>query len=71
MVKKPPANAGDMGLIPGLGDPTCCRAAKPLCATTIEPKCLEPVLCNKRRHCNEKPSNHSDDEHIIHSEIPF
>ena len=25
------------------------------CATTAEPVCLEPMLHNKRSHCNEKP----------------
>ena len=29
--KNPPANVGDMGLIPGLGDPTCGGATKPVC----------------------------------------
>ena len=29
MVKNPPANAEDMGLIPGLEDPTCLAATKP------------------------------------------
>lgn len=28
--KNPPANAGDTGLIPGLKDPTCHRAVKPV-----------------------------------------
>ena len=27
-----------------------------LCMTTSEPACLEPVLCGKRGHCNEKPA---------------
>ena len=30
MVKNSPANAGAMGLIPGLGDSTCLRATKPM-----------------------------------------
>ena len=30
VVKNPPANARDMGLILDPGDPTCCRAAKPM-----------------------------------------
>ena len=29
MVKNLPANAGDMGLIPGLKDSICCRESKP------------------------------------------
>ena len=28
VVKNPPANAGDMGLIPDQENPTCCRAAR-------------------------------------------
>ena len=38
VVKNPPTNAGDIGSIPGLDDPTCCRATKQLslCATAIE-----------------------------------
>ena len=31
VVKTLPANAGDMGLIPGLGRPTCHGATKPMC----------------------------------------
>ena len=50
-------------------DPTCLGAAKPPCTTTIKPgsraqepqllkpEHLEPVLCNKGSHCNEKPFN--------------
>ena len=30
MVKNPPVNAGDTGSIPGLEDPTCLGAAKPV-----------------------------------------
>ena len=52
-------------------DTTCCRAAKPVrhnyWACALEPgevRCrkyfsshaLEPVLCNKRSHCNQKPA---------------
>ena len=38
VVNNPPTNAGDMGSIPGLDNPTCCRATKQLspCATAIE-----------------------------------
>ena len=31
VVRNLPANAGNMGSIPGLEDPTCCEATKPLC----------------------------------------
>ena len=43
-------------------DPTCCGATKPVChdywarvPQLLKPAHLEPVLCNKRSHCNEKP----------------
>ena len=44
MDKYLPANARDTGSIPGLEDPACHRAAK-------------PVLCKKRRHHSEKPKH--------------
>ena len=63
MDKNPPANSGDKDSIPGPG-----RFHMPVeqinpWATTIEPMCfnywspnaLEPVLHNKRSHCNEEP----------------
>ena len=34
MVKNPPANAGYVGLIPGLEDSTCCGATRPICHTS-------------------------------------
>ena len=62
--KDPPANAGDMGSVPGPEDPTCQGETKPMghnyalepgncnCGS---PHTLEPMLCNKRSHCSEKP----------------
>ena len=45
-------------------DPTCCGAAKPMCCNywvqesqLLKPECLEPVLWNKRSHCNENPAH--------------
>ena len=35
-MKNPPANAGDTGLIPGLGNSTFCGVTNP-CATVTEP----------------------------------
>ena len=67
MVKNPPANAGDMGSIPGLGRshmPWSYEAHEPqllsLCLRAwelqlLDPKALEPELSNKRSHSNEKP----------------
>ena len=43
------------------------RALEPACRSCwagvlelLKPVHLEPVLCNKRSHCNEKPMHHSD-----------
>jgi len=54
VLKKPPANAGDTGLISGLG-----RSHRPQSSLTRElqlpkPMLLVPVLCSKRSHCNEE-----------------
>ena len=56
MVKNSPAKAGDMGLIPGLARLHVRQRQLSQCTTAAEPECLEPVLPNKRRHCNEKPA---------------
>ena len=60
MTKSPPANAGDTRIQPLVQeDSTCLGANKPMhqnygaCA-------LEPVLHNKRSHCNEKPAHHNE-----------
>ena len=47
VVKNPPANAGDIGPSLVWEDATFYRASQPMC--------LEPMLGNKRSHCNEKP----------------
>ena len=49
----------------------CSRARKlqllsPLAATT-KPAHLEPVLYNKRSHCNEKPLYHSEEEPLLYA----
>ena len=69
VVKNLPANAGDTGLSPGLGrshmprSTSACvpqllslhsRACEP---QLLKPMSLEPVLCNKRSHRNEKPTH--------------
>ena len=46
VVKKPPANVGDMGLISGPEDPTCCGTTKPVCHNYGSPH-------SKRSHRNE------------------
>ena len=67
VVKNLPANAGDTGSSPGLGrshmprsnwarEPQllslCSRAHEP---QLLKPVCLEPMLCNKTSHRDEKP----------------
>ena len=49
-------------------DPTCHGATKPVrhnywaCVTQLlKPACLEPVLCNKRSHRNEKPMHRNEE----------
>ena len=46
-------------------DPTCCRAARPVChsywAYTLEPTHLEPVLQDERSHHNGRPA-HGNEE---------
>ena len=55
VVKNPPANAEDMGSIPGLGRFHMLHADQLSPSTSItEPACLEPVLGHKRSHRNEK-----------------
>ena len=54
VLKNPAANAGDTGLISGLG-----RSHRPQSSLTCElqllkPMLLVPVLCSKRSHCNEE-----------------
>ena len=43
--KNPPANVGDIGLIPGLRDLTCCGATKPVCCNYWV-CALGPGICN-------------------------
>ena len=60
VVKNPRTNAGDMVQVQE--DPTRRRATKPVrhnfwarVPRLLKPTSLEPMLCNKRSHCNEKP----------------
>ena len=34
----------------------------PTCRGATEPTCLEPMLCRKRSHCNEKPVHRNKDK---------
>ena len=53
VVKNPPANVGDMDLISGPEDPTCCETAKPEALTPQSPH-------NKKSHRNEQPMYHNE-----------
>ena len=69
VVNKPIANAGDAGSIPAPGRSYVLWSNKAhvpqplsLCSGAQEPQLLctlEPELCNKRHHCNEKPVHHN------------
>ena len=54
VVKHLPANAGDTGSIPGLERSHVPRNNKACAPELLSPCTLEPVLCNRRSHCNEK-----------------
>ena len=55
--KKTPAIAGDTHLIPGLGESHMPQSDKACVPQLLKPANLEPVFCNKRNHCNEKPEH--------------
>ena len=73
MVKNPPANAGDTGSSPGPGrshmprsNYACAPQLLSLCSRAFEPQLLkpvrlEPMLRNKRNHCNEKPAHRNEE----------
>ena len=59
VVKNQPANAGEHKFDPWSRnyDPTCPGATEPM--FHVCPCTLEPVLCHKRSHHNEKPMHHN------------
>ena len=59
VVKNLPANAGDMGSIPGPGNSLMLQSDMPMCHNYWSPHTLQPRLCNKRSHHNEKPKTKS------------
>ena len=73
VVGSQPANAGDTGSSPGLGHshvPRSKEAHAPQLLSLrsrarepqlLKPTCLEPVLCNKRSHRNEKPVHRNEE----------
>ena len=60
--KNLPANAGDMGSIPGQKeDSTCHGATKPAHHNFWSLPTPGPLLCNNRSHHSEKPVHHSEE----------
>ena len=50
--KESPANAGDMGSSPDLGKSVLPRGNEACVPQLPKPRCREPMLSNKRKHCN-------------------
>ena len=55
-------------------DSTCCGTSKPVCHNCwgpvlqlLKPTYLEPVLCNKGSHCNEKLTHHKAEQPLLSS----
>ena len=73
VVENLPADAGDTGSSPGPGGshmPRSSWARAPQLPSLrsgarepqlLKPVCLQPVLCNKRGHRDEKPAHHNED----------
>ena len=58
VVKNLPANAGDVGAIPGMGRyhmPLLIPYSRGWEPQLLSPHALEPVLHNERSYCSEKP----------------
>ena len=56
VVEDLPANAGDTGSIPGPGRSHVLQSNQACALQLLRPVNLEPMLNNKRSHCNEKPT---------------
>ena len=57
VVKKQPCSARDTDLSPGPGRFPHAMGKLGLFATTTEPEHLDPMLRDKRSHCNEKSAH--------------
>ena len=57
VIKNPSVNAGDAGSIPGLGSFHVSWGHSACVPQLLKPVHLEPMLCNKRSHHNEKPAH--------------
>ena len=63
MVKNPPADAEDMGSVPGLGRFHVPWSGLAHALQLLKPVCLEPALLNKRSYQKEKPKHHRKTQH--------
>ena len=65
VVKNLPANARDAGSIPGPGrshmPQLLSSSSRPCKLQLLKPEHLQPMLSNKRSHCNEKPAHHDEE----------
>ena len=57
--RNPPYNARVTGLIPGQGGSHMLQSSYACVPQLLKPAHLEPVLCNKRSHHDEKPAPHN------------
>ena len=67
-MQNPPANAGDIGLIPGLGRShmqrgNCELQRLSLTLGLVKPARLKPAVCNKKSHHNEEHTHHDESLH--------
>ena len=60
MDKNLPANAGDVGSIPGPGRSYVLWGNKSCSPELLKPVCPELVVCNKRNLCSKKPAHHNE-----------
>ena len=59
MDRNPPASTGDTRIQPLVQEDSTCLGANKLMHQNYGDCALEPVLRNKRSHCNEKPAHHN------------
>ena len=57
MYRNPPANAGDMGSIPGLGKSHMEWNNQAQMLQLLKPVCLKPVQCNEGSHLSKQPAH--------------
>ena len=62
VVKNPPATTGDTGSIIGGARFHRLQATKPMCHNYRSLGALQPMLHNKKSHCNEKLRNRNEKE---------